>query len=193
MDSRVDIYRLETGGTYQIVKSRKDTDLLDYVRDSSGRTRTYLLARPSLVAQRVPPKVNCWSKLQDYSPPRGEAAPRKWMIFAHGDDGIPLGLDGPLTKDERDQLLDDVELVSVQRAQSSASKDDAGDRWTGMAMTIIIALACLLTLVIIMIGLSAYLWSRDDAPELSQETTEYVVEPPSPDSEEVWQNPRPSP
>ena len=193
MDSRVDIYRLETGNTYQIVKSRKDTDLLDYVHDSSGRTRTYLLARPSLVAQRQPPKVSCWSELADYSPPRGEAAPRKWMVFAHGDDGIPLGLNGPLTKEERDQLLDDVELVSVQRAQSSASKEDVTNRWTGMAMTIIIALAVLLTLVIIMIGLSAYLWSRDDAPEQSQENTEYVVEPPDQPGEDAWQNPRPSP
>ena len=192
MDSRVDIFRLETGHTYQIVRSKKDTDLFDYVRDQTGSTRTYLLARPALIAQRPPPKLSCWSDLEDYQPPRGQSAASKWMVFAHGDDGLALGLNGPLTPKERDQLLSDVELVSVQRAQAGASKDDIGNRLAGMAMTVIIGLAVLVTLIIVLVGVSGFFASRGgDNPA---EPTEYVVEPPPPDAPVgEWQNPRPAP
>ncbi|MYC06378.1 MAG: hypothetical protein F4X57_04285 [Chloroflexi bacterium] len=192
--SRVDIYRLETGHTYQIIRSKKDTDLLDYVHDDSGTTRTYLLPRPSIFAQRQPPKVDSWEELLEYQAPRGEIAPRKWMVFAHGDDGIALGLNGPLTKPERQNLLDSVELVSVQRAQSAASKTDAAqNRLMSMAMTAIIGIAVVLALVICLVGISGYL-GRDDAPVDAVQTEQDVGPPPTPGpTPEDWQNPRPAP
>lgn len=202
--SRVDIYRLETGRTYQIIRSRKDTDLLDYVHDSSGTSRTYLLARPSIFAQRRPPKLDCWDDLIDYEPPRGEKAPLKWMVLAHGDDGIALGLNGPLSKPERDDLLNSVELVSVQRAQARASKDDTGSRLAGTAFAVLVSLAVVVTLVIILVGLSGFFASRDGV-EGEATGQQYEVQPPPtpvpggapptpvPVEPVQWQNPRPGP
>ena len=197
MASRVDIYRLETGNTYQIVKSRKDTDLLDYVHDDSGNKRTYLLARPSIIAQRQPPVITSWDDMQEYEPPRGEGPPSKWMVFTHGDDSIALGLNGPVGTAERRELLDNVELISVQRAQASASKDDTVSKLTGMAMTVMIGIAVVITLVIVLVGVSGYL-TRDSGGDVVKETEEqYEVEPPPVGAtvvpSEQWQNPRPVP
>lgn len=196
--SRVDIYRLETGNTYRIVKSQRDTDLLDYVHDDTGQKRSYLLARPALLPQRRPGKLQCWEDLLQYKPAQGEGAPSKWMVVTHGDDGIALGRGGPLSKEERDELLATVELVSVQRAAAGASKGDIVSRWTGMTMTIIVGLAVLLTIVIVLVGLAGYLSSQDGVEQPTQEQ-EYVVEPPATPGPlptppvQDWQNPRIAP
>ena len=157
------------------MKSRRSTDLLDYVHDDTGENRTYLLARPSILPQRPPPQLDTWEDLLVYEPEHGEPPPPKWMLVAHGDDGIALGRGGPLTEDERAKLLLGVELVSMQRAASGASKSDTMNRWTGTALTVIIGLAVVLTIAIVLIGMAGYLGSLSE-PDAS---TDFVVQEPS--------------
>ena len=173
------------------MRSQRDTDLLDYVHDETGPGRTYILARPSIFAQRPPPQLESWENLIDYEPPQGEPAPMKWMVIAHGDDAIPLGLGGPLNKKERENLLNDVELVAVQRAVSGASKSDIVNKWTGMSMIFMLGLAAVLTLGIMLLVLVSYVDGGDKAAGTDTAGAPAVQMPPTP-TPDGWQNPRPA-
>jgi hypothetical protein len=158
MGSRVDIFRLETGQSYSIVKSSRDTDLLGYVHDDTGEGagRTYILARHALFPQLKPDRVHTMQELRLYQPPYTTEAPRKWMVVANGDDAIPIGIGGPVLSIERKQVQDDILLVSAQRAVAGASRSDIVNKWTSTSVAVVVGLIIVLTLLIMIVGISGY-------------------------------------
>ena len=174
MGSRVDIFRLEADHGYSIVKAEKRTDMLGYVHDSSSDEggRTYVIARPSILAQNPPVKLRTWEELVGYEPPIEDETPRKWLIYAQGDDYMPLGLGGPVPEDERRELEKDILLSSVQRGIANSSRSDIIPKWTGITTVVIVGLVVLVSLVIMGVGLQQFLLTpTSDAPPPAAEQT----------------------
>ena len=165
MGDRVDIFRLEAGQSYTIVKSKKQADLLSYVHDRNGGDkdsagRTYLMAHQSIFAQRRPPKLQSIDELDAYRPPAIEAAPVKYMCIANGDDCLLIGLDGPVGDEERTKLMSDFKLAAAQKAIAGASKSDLVPRYMNTALIAIVGLVVLVVCLIMLIGMQEYLGDR---------------------------------
>lgn len=193
---RVDIYRLETGQTYRQIRSSRETDLLDYIHDRNSRTpRVYLMPRPAIMPKVPPPELQSWDDLEGYEPPKGQRAATREMVVVHGDDGIALGAGDPLNKGERQKLLNEVDLVAIQRAQARSTKESAAGAME-KALVLLAGSVALVTVVIALLAVGGYLQSDDTATGTDgQNPTEdaQVAPPPTPTPAPPWQNPRPSP
>ena len=173
MGSRVDIFRLDQSHSYSVVKAEKQTDMLGYVYDTSEKNgRAYVLHRPSILPQQRPPKLERWDELPAYEPPHEMESPRKWLIYANGDDYMPLGLGGPVPDEERKALEKDILLTSVQRGIADTSKSDVTPKYTEKTVMVIVTLIILVTLFIGFIAIEQYIGRNDgdNAPAAATET-----------------------
>ena len=182
MGDRVDIFRLEAGQSFSIVRSKKQDDLMGYVhapkdggKDSSGRTYLMAQSHPCIFPQRRPPRLHSIEELKVYKPPAIEAAPTKWMCLANGDDCLLIGINGPVADEERVNMMEDFKLAAAQKAVAGASKSDLVPRYMSTALIAIVGLVVLVVLLIMLIGLQEYLGERP--VDIGQQQ----VAPPPPD------------
>ena len=171
MSNRVDIFRIESAHSYAIIKAEKRTDMLNYVHDPSGKAagRTYVVEHECILAQHPPPKLTAWEDLLTYDPPPEPEAPRKWLMFAQGDDYLPLGLGGPIDSDARKDMEDTILNSSIQRAIAGASRTDIVPRYTGVATFFIVGVIVALSLLMMLIFIQEYAFN-EPAPPAQTET-----------------------
>ena len=163
-------------GTAHISFAKRNPDLPSYTENTVGSGRTYITPSGTQFIDRAQKRLETWSAVNDFVPPRLQRSDRPYVIVVSESNAFALAR-SPYSPKDRISWVDRATADAARVAMVDAVKVDKKGDYTSIGSLIVMALSGVA--IFIMAVLAVLVFFRDDSAPVDPTETPNPISTPS--------------